>query len=189
MITWMTRRFHSATARDLVDKDLAWQAHEAERLWAYLMFGEYGDEDISDLDNTPAIKMWKGYEFALAIYAMELGMVMYNERGIADRANTRISYLIKEEQKEDPTFVFEAPPWAGNEHVIRSHRSNLIRRQPEDYAAKFKGTPANMPYIWPILTDKDPRGYRLMVTKEERELLANGERTIPAKYKKEIYGL
>lgn len=43
----------------------------------------------------------------------------------------------------------ELPPWIGDEAFHLSHRSNLLRKNPEFYGAVFPAVPADLPYIWP----------------------------------------
>ena len=46
--------------------------------------------------------------------------------------------------------IMKFPPWLFNEEFHASHRSNLLRKDPE-YYGKFgwKETP-DLPYIWPV---------------------------------------
>lgn len=90
----------------------------------------------------PAVKMWRGYEPALAMY----GWVMCNEwinRGYQDSLSDKFLPLIS-------IASLTLPAWVGDECVHRSHQSNLVRKLPEHYAPWFPGVPDDLPYVWPV---------------------------------------
>ncbi len=41
------------------------------------------------------------------------------------------------------------PPWLGDERVHRSHRSALLRKDPDWYGRLFTDVPADLPCYWP----------------------------------------
>lgn len=41
-------------------------------------------------------------------------------------------------------------PWLGNEAFHASHRSNLLRKDPEHYKQFNWTEPNNLPYVWPV---------------------------------------
>jgi hypothetical protein len=41
------------------------------------------------------------------------------------------------------------PPWLGRRAFHRSHRSALVRKDPEFYRARFPRVPADLEYVWP----------------------------------------
>jgi hypothetical protein len=92
----------------------------------------------------PAVRMWRGHEGALARY----GLAMVEEwvrRGYRDeRCGPQLRAFA--EQHPDHTL----PDWWGDDRVHRSHRSNLIRKDPSAYAHLFTHTPDNLPYYWPV---------------------------------------
>lgn len=93
--------------------------------------------------NHPASKMWRGYEFQLALYCVA-GLVELELRGR--------SYP-KWEKYFDQLAVslpYCSPPWwLGDERLHSSHRANLLRKDPEWYG-QFGWTeePAEG-YWWP----------------------------------------
>lgn len=95
--------------------------------------------------NHPAVKMWKGYEAALAKY----GIIMCEEwikRGYKDTCKLKIWMLwSKCWDKMDPVI----PPWLGDEVFHRSHQSNLVRKYPEHYRKYFPNVPNDLLYYWP----------------------------------------
>ncbi len=94
--------------------------------------------------NHPAVKMWRGYEHALAIY----GWAMCDEwlrRGYVD--NCRMEFV--EAMKGAPPEFVVVPLWLGREDFHRSHQSNLVRKLPAYYRQFFPDVPNNLPYVWP----------------------------------------
>jgi hypothetical protein len=43
----------------------------------------------------------------------------------------------------------ELPPWLGDEAFHLSHRSALVRKDPNTYAPLFPDAPNDLPYVWP----------------------------------------
>jgi hypothetical protein len=43
----------------------------------------------------------------------------------------------------------DVPPWLGDDAVHRSHRSALVRKDPEHYRPRFPDVPPDLPYVWP----------------------------------------
>ena len=91
--------------------------------------------------NHPSVKMWKGYESALACY--------YNcirhewiKRGFK---NTMPELPVK----WTADHCMEIPPWLGNERFHASHRSNLKRKAPSFYSKYNWTEPNDLPYYWP----------------------------------------
>lgn len=92
----------------------------------------------------PAVKMWQGYETVL----IEYGLVVCEEwtrRGYKDTCAEKIFQYLKHAS----AFV-DAPPWLGDESFHASHRSNLLRKDPDHYR-QFNWTEGpDLPYVWPI---------------------------------------
>tara|TARA_R110002020_G_scaffold156043_3_gene337531 strand:- start:632 stop:901 length:270 start_codon:yes stop_codon:yes gene_type:complete len=82
--------------------------------------------------------MWRGYEAALAFYK-DLCIEEWERRGYN---NTM--------QKETSHRCIVLPEWFGREEFHASHRSNLLRKDPEFYG-RFGWTESpNLPYVWPL---------------------------------------
>jgi len=93
----------------------------------------------------PAVKMWKGYEVALADYAI----VMCDEwkrRGYKDTCAEKITDLMK----NSGYIAYVVPFWLGDAKFHESHRSNLLRKQPEHYRQYWPSLTTTLPYIWPV---------------------------------------
>ena len=43
----------------------------------------------------------------------------------------------------------ELPPWLGDAALHRSHRSALVRKDPEFYGPRFSDVDGSLPYVWP----------------------------------------
>ena len=109
--------------------------------------------------NHPAAKMWKGYESMLACYGRTLADEI-RSRGVREEDEAKIAtgekwikfFFAAEDYFFDGTFM--APPWLGDEEFHRSHRSNLLRKDPEWYGQFGWDVPDDLPYVWPeVLPD------------------------------------
>lgn len=105
----------------------------------------------------PVTQMWRGYVPALTLYGLA-NVSAWVERGHADSTQGLIAEFAPglaatQEQLADRGML---PPWIGDEEVHRSHRSNLIRKDPEFYGALFPGTPGDLDYVWPVAGESGP---------------------------------
>ncbi|MER6630347.1 MSMEG_6728 family protein [Streptomyces sp. NPDC000987] len=108
----------------------------------------------------PAVRMWAGYEEALVRYGLEVCRV-WRELGHQDScAATLVADFAAFRPGTPPrgqaelAAAGELPPWLGDEAFHLSHRSALVRKDPDVYAARFPGVPDDLPYVWP---DSDRR--------------------------------
>ena len=93
--------------------------------------------------NHPATKMWEGFEKALCQYGIDICNEWVN-RGYNDTMTIRF-----QEHLQTINEPLEMPTWLGDEKFHESHKSNLIRKDPEFYWHLFPGTPNNLEYVWP----------------------------------------
>jgi Pyrimidine dimer DNA glycosylase len=110
----------------------------------------------------PAAAMWAGYEEAVVRYGLDMCSV-WVQQGRADTCATtlvsdlnqatRIATVRSQAQLEDEG---ELPPWLGDAAFHRSHRSALVRKDPEFYAPLFPGVEEGLTYIWPA-SDRERR--------------------------------
>lgn len=91
----------------------------------------------------PASKMWAGYEEALACYTLYI-CDEWIKRGYKDTIRGKIIDLMGER-----IVWVNAPIWLGQEDLHRSHRANLVRKDPVYYIPLFGELPPE-PYIWPV---------------------------------------
>jgi hypothetical protein len=104
----------------------------------------------------PAVLMWQGHEEALGAY----GLAMCREwtaRGGADTCADSILAGLDDAGVRVPRTQGQLrrlrrglPAWLGDEEFHRSHRSNLLGKDPEWYAAHFPHDIAGLDYIWPV---------------------------------------
>ena len=92
----------------------------------------------------PASKMWRGHEYDLGEYLLA-GCQVLEERGKA--YPNVIARIVKEMEKFPDTG---APPWVGWDKFHASHRSNLLRKNPQWYSQFGWSEPSDLPYVWPI---------------------------------------
>ena len=110
----------------------------------------------------PAVKMWAGYEEALVRY----GLIVASTWTATGRADTTAATLTTDlanacgltsvRSVAALRAARDLPPWLGDEAFHESHRSALVRKDPETYADLFPDTPDDLPYVWPA-SDRDPR--------------------------------
>ena len=103
----------------------------------------------------PAVLMWKGYEEALGRYGLT-ACAVWTERGFGDSCAATI---VADLQAVGVTSIRdyaelaaddELPSWLFDEAVQLSHRSSLLRKDPEYYGPLFPGTPTDLDYVWPV---------------------------------------
>ncbi|WP_320781746.1 MSMEG_6728 family protein [Streptomyces sp. CRN 30] len=109
----------------------------------------------------PAVRMWRGYEEALVRYGLDICHV-WRDQGHQDSVAASLVAGIGELRPGAPVRgqaeladAGELPPWLGDEAFHLSHRSALVRKEPEVYAALFPEAPDDLPYVWP---DSDRAG-------------------------------
>jgi pyrimidine dimer DNA glycosylase len=103
----------------------------------------------------PAVKMWAGYEEALARYGLE----MCAQWSGAGRADTVAATLVADltaacggadvRTQAELAAAGELPPWLGRADLHFSHRAALLRKDPDHYGPLFGEEPADVPYVWP----------------------------------------
>ena len=103
----------------------------------------------------PAVLMWKGYEEALGRYSFTCCAV-WGELGFADTCAVTIATDLEAcgvtgvRTQGQLAEAGRLPPWLGDEEFHRSHRSSLLRKDPEHYGPLFPGVPDDLEYVWPV---------------------------------------
>ena len=98
--------------------------------------------------NHPAVKMWKGYEKWLAKYGLTI-CTEWIKRGYKDSCYDKI-FPFYNPDDFSINWMGQKPKWLGDEEFHLSHKSNLIRKNPEFYRPIFGlDIPDDLPYIWP----------------------------------------
>jgi len=102
----------------------------------------------------PAALMWRGHLEALAAYGLAI-VDEWVRRGhadtcaatiAADAAAAGISHI---RDQSDLAAARGLPTWLGDPDFHRSHRSNLLRKDPQHYGPLFPDVPDDLPYVWP----------------------------------------
>jgi hypothetical protein len=103
----------------------------------------------------PAVLMWKGYEEALGRYGLT-ACAVWTERGFGDScaativADLRAYGVTSIRQYAELAAADALPRWLFDEAVLISHRSSLLRKDPDHYGPLFPGTPTDVDYVWPV---------------------------------------
>ena len=95
----------------------------------------------------PCIKMWMGYESALALYGLEICREWVS-KNFKDTCFQKITQLAITHNLniKNPTYPF----WFGQQKIFKAYKSNLLRKSYKHYS-KFKWREKdNLPYIWPV---------------------------------------
>lgn len=173
MQTFLPYPEFEASARALDAKRLGKQRVETLQVVRALTRPGYG------WANHPAVLMWKGFEEALGRYGLTCCEV-WVERGFGDSCAASITAdlgaagLTGFRNQHELEQAGALPPWLGDEEFHRSHRSALIRKDPDHYGPLFPGTPDDLPYVWPVrsqaVIEAERRKAESAVRREERAL-------------------
>jgi hypothetical protein len=90
----------------------------------------------------PAVRMWRGHTNALVDYGLAM-CVEWTARGRADTVHDKLLELRRRGRALRPA-------WLGDEAFHASHRSNLLRKDPEWYGRFGWLEPPDLPYVWPV---------------------------------------
>jgi hypothetical protein len=110
----------------------------------------------------PAVLMWRGRTPALVAYGLAMARI-WRERGFADSTEAQIGEFAPQVvgvPQDELAAAGLLPSWLGDEALHRSHRSNLIAKEPDFYrprfAERFGPEPDDLPYLWPGPDDVPP---------------------------------
>jgi hypothetical protein len=123
----------------------------------------------------PVVLMWRGRTPALVAYGLAMARV-WRDRGFADTTAAQIGEFAPQVvgvPQEELAAAGLLPSWLGDEELHRSHRSNLIAKDPDFYrhrfAERFGPEPDDLPYVWPGADDVPavpaPEGIRVWVAR------------------------
>jgi hypothetical protein len=146
MQTFMPHPSFRESAEVLDNKRLGKQRSECKIILKTLL-GTYKKEGRKGWPHHPATKMWAGYEKSLWWYTWNVCLV-WRSRGYDDTVADWLE-SIKSEMPRHPV-PSEEPPWFGDEAFHLSHRSNLIRKDPNHYRHLWPDIPDDLPYVWPV---------------------------------------
>ncbi len=103
----------------------------------------------------PATLMWRGYEEALGRYGLTVCEV-WVERGFGDTCAATIvtdlaTFGVSVIRPYAELAAADAlPPWLAGDEVRTSHRSALVRKDPDHYRPVFPDVPDDLAYVWPV---------------------------------------
>ena len=156
MQTFLPAADFAETARLLDSPRLGKQRVETLQILRALELPDYG------WARHPAVRMWRGRTPALVAY----GRAMVREwraRGFADSTDGQIAEFAPDLAGVGQAELAVAgllPSWVGDEKLHRSHRSNLLAKDPDFYRAafaeRFGAEPDDLPYVWPEPDDVPP---------------------------------
>lgn len=136
MQTFLPFADYAASAAVLDQKRLGKQRVECLQILNALTRPDYGWQ------NHPAVKMWRNHVQHLVDYSVAI-CDEWISRGYRDTCRDKI--LVFRADRPGPLSI---PEWITPE-LCRSHQSNLVRKKPDFYEAKFPGVPADLEYVWP----------------------------------------
>lgn len=99
--------------------------------------------------NHPATRMWRGYELALGLYAVDVCNA-WVARGYSDSVRGKVLGLLPKLSKVFEESQVRLPPWYGMDAFHEAHRSNLLRKDPDWYGRFGWTEPDDLPYVWPV---------------------------------------
>lgn len=108
----------------------------------------------------PAVAMWRGRTPALVCYGLAC-VREWTSRGHADTTAAQVAEFAPETadaSQEELAVSGQLPSWLGGRALHRSHRSNLLRKDPAHYGPRFEaGLPDDLDYVWPGSDDLPER--------------------------------
>lgn len=145
MQTFMPEPTFEMSARVLDPKRLRNQRNECKAIMQTIL----GIDDPG-WKHHPAAKQWMGNPAALAAYAI----TVCHECARRGYPHAEFEELSGEKTKD--IFWFEKylqplhlPWWMGYEPYHDSHKSNLVRKDPDHYRLYWPDIPDDMEYVWP----------------------------------------
>ncbi len=112
-----------------------------------------GEDPESRWKNHSAVKMWKGYEYALCIYSMAI-CHEWIRRGYRDTCLEKFDNIYEKYSKIWKNR--NEPNWCFDENFHLAHQSNLVRKFSEHYRKYFPDVSDNLSYIWPVWWNNHP---------------------------------
>lgn len=165
MQTFLPYRDFARSAAVLDSPRLGKQRVETLQILRALELGDYG------WVNHPAVRMWRGFTPAVVAYGLAT-IGEWRRRGFADSTEPLIAEFAPGRETQAQLAVRAAlPPWLGDGRLHLSHRSALVRKQPDTYRPLFGDVDDSVEYWWPGGTDASPRapveGVALWVVRAE----------------------
>lgn len=141
MQTFLPWPSYQRTAECLDYRRLGKQRVEAMQILHILV----GIDSDSHWKAHPAVRMWRGYEYRLALYTVRI-CDEWIRRGYQDTCREKILDLASEDYV---LRSWEYPPWHGDKQFHLSHRRTLMAKDPGWYSQHFRCKPLRGT-IWPV---------------------------------------
>lgn len=142
------------TAACLDNRRLGKQRVEAKQILIALgvTVGNHKGNPASRWRCHPAVMMWQGSEPALCVYAVDI-CNEWTGRGFRDSLMTQFldSYMTLRDAIPGP---IKYPEWLGIEDFHSSHRSNLLRKDPDWYGQFEWSESPDAEYLWPVSSQR-----------------------------------
>lgn len=147
MQTFVPFADHRQSAKVLDSRRLNKQCIENLQILGALLDPNYGWQ------HHPAVTMWRDHEKALLLYHRIMCLEAVS-RGISNttwvKAAALADPILLEFNDPEPYLLCYPPPkWLGDERVHKTHRSNLLRKDPKHYGQFGWSEPSNLAYFWP----------------------------------------
>ena len=98
--------------------------------------------------NHPAVNMWRGHEFYLFAYMKKI-CERWISYGYKDSCLKKAKELVTKNRAKYLSSSKNYPSWLCGEKIFESHKSNLLRKNPEHYSKFFGDISSSIPYFWP----------------------------------------
>lgn len=147
MQTFLPLPSYDRSASVLDDKRLGKQRVEDLQILNAILDPTYGWQ------HHPAVNMWREYPHALGLYHCCI-VYEWKLRGFADTTLEKFWRLIEPDlplpiAPENHFIKYALPHWFNDERVNKTHRSNLLRKDPKFYGQFGWTEPSNLCYFWP----------------------------------------
>ncbi len=142
-----------ASAAALDARRLGKQRVETMQIMRALSLPAYGWQ------HHPAVAMWRGHRPALMAY-QDAVCDEWEARGFADTCRAKTLADLDRVAADGAAYRsgrYEPPSWLGMTDFHLAHRSNLLRKDPEYYGARFPGVAPDLEYVWPSRTGLETR--------------------------------
>lgn|SRR5574337_1375550 len=134
MQTWLPLPDYWESARVLDKQRLMKQHQECCAIFTSLFRG-------GGWSNHPAARMWVNYP---------KHFVMYWNAITKELAARHVKVTVFPPVAHALKLAYVKPEWLGREDFHASHRSNLLRKNPEWYGMLGWKEPPDLPYVWPV---------------------------------------
>lgn len=145
MFILLTRFGSVRTARDFDEGMLACQIDYVEKSLEYLIYDSHEKYNmVLDLASSP----WRGYEMALLNHGAALIHTSWEKSGRRLSQSVAQNLCSLQAEARHRLWTYKRPEWTKDKDILTTHRSLLIRFNPEHYRPLFPGTPEDLKAIY-----------------------------------------